>query len=161
MAQCGSNTRFALIINSYGSVVIQRYLHLACGLLHGDLTRYRAIDLVGQPILTSDALDLEHLLDVLYNIGGRVLDLVEVACLLRIAHNGAGSLAKHILQLPINRLFARAIIDEGKLHIARCFANGVHRRALAVSNTLQVVDIFSVDHQTHTLLRLITDDFAV
>ena len=48
---------------------------------------------------------------------------------------------------------------KGKAVVASCFAHSIHRCALAVSNLLHVFDSAFVDEESHSLLRLVSDDF--
>ena len=76
------DTLLAAIVKSYDTAVRERQLQLTLALLTGNLTCYGAVHLVGQPILTCNSLQLQHVTQVLLYL------IVTVCYILILALNG-------------------------------------------------------------------------
>ena len=147
-----------LIVERDDGAVVQRKLYLSGGLLHGDLARHRAVDLVRQPVLAGNGLHLEHVLDVAVQTAGRITGFGEPLLDRPIREHRARRLAEHVFELQVDRLLARAVVDEGELHVARRLADHVERRPLAFGDTPQLVYVLLIDDEPHAFLRLVADD---
>ena len=69
MTDRGSDTLASAIVKRYGSQVAQWQLQFALALLAGHTTRHTTVHLVGQPVLASHGLQLEHALDIFVELG--------------------------------------------------------------------------------------------
>ena len=65
MTDSGCDTLLAAIVKSNHTAVRERQLQLTLALLTCNLTCYGAVNLVGQPILTCNSLQLQHVTQVL------------------------------------------------------------------------------------------------
>ena len=64
MAYRGCDTLRACIVESHHATVRERQLQLTLTLLARHPTRHRTVNLVGQPVLASHSLKLQHVLQV-------------------------------------------------------------------------------------------------
>ena len=133
----------------------------AGALLHCNLSGHRAVNLVGEPVFARNRLKLKHLLQIIGHFCGVVFQIGILLFDGFVVHYGARRVAKHIGKLQIDRVFVGLLVGESELHIARGLAHNIHWRALAVGNLLQVVYILVFQHQTHTLLTLVANNFLV
>ena len=64
MADGGGNTLASAVVKGHHAAVAQRQLYLALTLLTGNLTRYGAVNLVGEPVFAGYSLQLEHTVQI-------------------------------------------------------------------------------------------------
>ena len=64
MAESGSYTLLASIVESNNATVAERQLNLALALLTGDLSCYGAINLIREPVFAGYRLQLENSLQI-------------------------------------------------------------------------------------------------
>ncbi len=82
MTDSGCDTLLAAIVKSNHTAIRERQLQLALALLTCNLTCYGAVNLVGQPILTCNSLQLQHVTQVLLYL------IITVCYVLIFALNG-------------------------------------------------------------------------
>ena len=97
MTKSGSDTLLSTIVESHNATVRQRQLNLTLALLTCNLTRYRTVYLVGQPILTCHSLKLQYaayvfvenvVLAVLRSLLVSILGILVVTLYGLVAHDG-------------------------------------------------------------------------
>ena len=158
MTDSGSHTLGATIVECYNTAVTERQLKFTLTLLTGNLTRYRAVHLIGEPVLTSYRLELEHLLYILCEIVLSIFSIAIVALYGVVYHDGLGRRAEHLVYGEVEGTYAILLL-EGEAGITGGFTDYVHRSTLTLGNLLHMLDSLLTDEQAHTLLRLVGDDF--
>ena len=154
----GSDTCTATEVDSHSTAVAQGELDLTLTLLASHTPRDGAVDLVRQPVLTSDTLLLQHLIEVMLKAGSVIaeggISLVDML----VDHVGLGRRAEHIRQRQVNGLITTCLF-EGQMHIVRGATDDVHRSALTLGDTGDALYGVALDQKAHTLLALVADDF--
>ena len=154
----GSDTSTATEVDSHSTAVAQGQLDLTLTLLASYTARDGAVDLVRQPVLTSDPLLLQHLIEVMLKAGSVIaeggISLVDML----VDHVGLGRRAEHIRQRQVNGLITTGLF-EGQVHIVRGATDDVHRSALTLGDTGDALYGVALDQKAHTLLALVADDF--
>ena len=158
MTDGGGYALLATIIQSHHTAVAQRQLNLALTLLAGNLTRHGTVDLVGQPVLASHSLQLQHVLQIsLYLV-------VRIGCILILPHHRLivhvrlGRVAEHLCHIQVEGAHTVTLL-ESKMRIARRFAHHIQRCTLTLCNLTHVLNVLLVNQQTHALLTLVGNDF--
>ena len=158
MTDRGSDTGTATEVNCHSTAVAQGELDLTLTLLASYTARDGAVDLVRQPVLTSDTLLLQHLIEVVLDTSSVIaeggISLVDML----VDHVGLGRRAEHIRQRQVNGLVTSCLF-EGQVHIVRGATDDVHRSALTLGDTGDALDGVTLDQKAHTLLALVADDF--
>ena len=153
-----SDTRLSAIVESHGTQVAQRQLQFALALLACHLARYRTVHLVGQPVLASYRLQLEHILQIMvqfrFFIDHRLVGFHHRM----VAHDRTRGFPEHIFQLDVDR-FHPVSLFEDKLHVVGCFPHDIHRSPFPLSHPANTVHILFLHQQAHTLLALVPDNF--
>ena len=90
MSERCCDTLLATIVECDDAAVAQGQLNLTLTLLAGNLTCYRAVDLIGEPVFTSDGLQLKHAVEVFINLILAVGYVGIVALDGLVAHDGLG-----------------------------------------------------------------------
>ena len=144
MTHCCYDTLLATVVESYNTAVGEWQLNLTLALLTGNLTRYGAVHLVGQPVLTSHSLHLENTLQVLVEVVGRISYILIFALYGLVDHYGLRRMTEHLSYVEVERLHAVSLL-EAEVSIASGLTNHVHRSTLTVGNLLNLADIFFVD----------------
>ena len=158
MAYRGGDTGAAAGVECNHTAVAQRQLNLALALLAGNLTRYRAVYLVGEPVFAGYGLELEHTLYILVELS-LVVSYIFVRLGNRVVgHHRAGCLAEHVVHGQVDG-FHPVGLTEYEAVVAGRLAHYVEGGALAVGYLTDAVNIFFVDDDTHALLTLVTYDF--
>ena len=67
-------------------------------------------------------------------------------------------MTEHLRHIEVERLHTVGL-TEREMSIARCLAHHIQRSTLAFGNAANVVDMFFIDEQSHTLLALVGNDF--
>ena len=154
----GSDTCAAAEVDCHSTAVAQGQLDLTLALLASYTTRDGAVDLVRQPVLTSDSLLLQHLIEVVLDTSSVIaeggISLVDML----VDHVGLGRRTEHIRQRQVNGLITTCLF-EGQVHIVRGATDDVHRSALTLSDTGDALYSVALDQKAHTLLTLVADDF--
>ena len=154
----GSDTSTTTEVDGHSTTVTQGQLDLTLTLLASYTARDGAVDLVRQPVLTSDPLLLQHLIEVVLDAGSVIaqggISLVDML----VDHVGLGRRAEHIRQRQVNGLVTSCLF-EGQVHIVRGATDDVHRSALTLSDTSDALYGVALDQKAHTLLALVADDF--
>ena len=158
MTDRGSDTCTATEVDGHSTAVTQGQLDLTLTLLASYTARDGAVDLVRQPVLTSDPLLLQHLIEVVLDASSVIaqggISLVNML----VDHIGLGRRAEHIRQRQVNGLVTSCLF-EGQVHIVRGATDDVHRSALTLGNTGDTLYGVALDQKAHTLLALVADDF--
>ena len=158
MTDRGSDTGTATEVDGHSTAVAQGQLDLTLTLLASYTARDGAVDLVRQPVLTSDPLLLQHLIEVVLEASSVIaeggISLVDML----VDHVGLGRRAEHIRQRQVNGLITTCLF-EGQVHIVRGATDDVHRSALTLGDTGDALYGVALDQKAHTLLALIADDF--
>ena len=160
MAQGSGNTFHSAIVEGNHTAVAQRQLDLTLTLLAGNLTRHRTVHLVGEPVLTGNGLQLEHVLDILLKGlslgrvgGGSIMALYGL-----VHHIGLGRMTEHLGHIEVERLDAVALLER-EVGIAGGLTDHIQRGTLALGNLAYMLDMLFVDEQAHALLTLVGNDF--
>ena len=103
--RCG-DTLLATIVESYHTAVAQWQLYAALTLLAGNLTCYRAVNLIGQPVLTSYCLKLEHTANILVEFILCICNVLVVTLYCLVNHDGLWRVTKHLCHIKVERLNA-------------------------------------------------------
>ena len=158
MTDRGSDTCTATEVDGHSTAVAQGELDLTLTLLASYTARDGAVDLVRQPVLTSDTLLLQHLIEVVLDASSVIaeggISLVDML----VDHVGLGRRAEHIRQCQVNGLVTSCLF-EGQVHIVRGATDDVHRSALTLGDTGNALYGVTLDQKAHTLLALVADDF--
>ena len=88
MTKSGCDTLLATIVEGYYTTVAQWQLYLTLALLTSNLTCYRTVYLIGQPVLTSHSLQLQYTVEVFINLILAVGHVLIVTFYSIIFHNG-------------------------------------------------------------------------
>ncbi len=152
-----SDTLLATIVEGNNTTVAQWQLNLTLTLLTGNLTCYRTVHLVRQPVLTSHSLQLEHAVEVFVNLILAVGHVLVVALYSIILHDGLWRVTKHLGNIQIEWLHTIALLER-EVGIAGGLTNHIQRSTLAISNFSYVLNVLLIDEQPHTLLTLIGND---
>ena len=153
---CG-DTLLATIVQGDDTTVAQRQLNLTLALLTGNLTRYGAIHLVGQPVLTGHSLQLEHAIEVFVNL---ILTVghVSIVTLHRIIfHDGLWRVPEHLSHVEVEGFHTITLLER-EVGIASGLTDDIQRSTLTLSNLPHMFDMLLVDKQAHTFLTLVGDD---
>ena len=158
MTDRGSDTCTTAEVNCHSTAVAQGQLDLTLTLLASYTARDGAVNLVRQPVLTSDPLLLQHLIEVVLEVSSVIaeggISLVDML----VDHVGLGRRAEHIRQRQVNGLITTGLF-EGQVHIVRGATDDVHRSALTLGDTGDALYGVALDQKAHTLLALVADDF--
>ena len=154
---CG-DTRLSAIVQSHHTAVGEGELEFTLALLLCHLTRYGAVDLVGEPVFTSHGFELEHVLEIFIQESCIVLRSVVVALHGVVGHHGLGRVTKHLCYVEIEGTNAVFLL-KSEVSIASGFTHHIERCALTFGNFAHLVDIFFFDEEAHALLTLIGYDF--
>ena len=68
MSQCRGNTFLSTVVEGYHATIRQRQLDFALTLLTRNLTRHRAVNLIGEPVLAGHSLQLKNALKILIKL---------------------------------------------------------------------------------------------
>ena len=158
MANGGGDALLATIVEGHHAAVAQRQLQHALTLLAGNLSRHRAVYLVGKPVLAGHDLQLEHALHVFFYLVLTVGYILIVALHGVVAHDGFRRVAEHLGHVEVEGLHAVALA-EGEMGVAGGLAHDVERGALALGYLAHMVNMLFVDEQAHALLALVGNDF--
>ena len=158
MAQCSSNTFFTTIVESYNTTVAQRQLKLALTLLACNLTCYRAVYLVGQPVFTSYCFQLQYAAYVFVQFSRVVRNIFVMTFYSLVYHVSLRRRTEHLVYCQVERTYTVSLF-ESKTMVTGCFTYHVHRSAFTFCNLLYMFDGFFVDKQAHTFLRFVGNDF--
>ena len=157
MTEGGGDTRLAAIVEGHHATVGQRQLDDALRLLARNLTRHRAVDLVGQPILAGHGLELQHAADILVNLVCRIRHILIVVHHRLVAHHGLRRMTEHLCHVEVEGFLAVAL-DEAEVGVACGVTDNIERCTLAGCNLLHAVEVLLVDEQAHALLALVGDN---
>ncbi len=157
MTKRGGNTFHTTIVEGNDTAVAQRQLNLTLTLLTGNLSCYRTVHLVGQPVLTSHCLQLEYAVEVFVNLILTVGHVLVVTLYSIILHDGLGRVAEHLGNIQIERLHAVALLER-EVGVASGFSDYIQRGTLALGNLTHMFNVLLVNEQAHALLTLIGDD---
>ena len=152
------DTLAAAVVEGHDATVAQRELYPSLALLARYLARYGAVDLVGQPILAGDGLQLQHLGQVFVEQVVVGMDVGVGSCDGLVHHNGLRGVAEHLLDVEVERLHAVAL-GEAEVSVARRLAHHIHRRPLAFGDLAHVFEVLLVDEQAHAFLRFVGNHF--
>ena len=136
MTDGSRDTSLPVIIEYHGSQIIQRQLQRSGALLMGNPTRHGTVDLVRQPVFTSYRLNLQYLLDILFNLIGTIFYFCKMLFYTLVVHDRLWRIPEHIGHLQIDRLLPGLPILEHEAVISGGFPHHVHRRTLTVCNSL-------------------------
>ena len=161
MSERSGNTLGACIVESHNAAVRERQLQFTLTLLTCYAASHRTVHLVGEPVLTSHSLQLQHLLQVFCQFCIECCLLTEGRSIVchyiiftfngLVLHDSLWRRAEHLVNRQVERSYAVSLF-EGKAMVACCLTDGVHRSTLAVSNLLHMFYGSFVDEQSHTLL---------
>ena len=158
MTDSSSHTLGATVVESYHTAVAQGELQLTLTLLTGNLTGYRAVYLIGEPVLTCHRLELEYLLYIVCEVVLRVVGIAIVALYGLVHHDGLGRRAEHLVYSQVEGTYAILLL-EGKAGIAGSLTHHIHRGTLTLGNLLHMLECLFADEESHALLRLVGNDF--
>ena len=98
MTDRGSDTSTATEVDGHSTTIAQGQLDLTLTLLASHTARDGAVDLIRQPVLTSDTLLLQHLIEVVLDASSVIaqggISLIDML----VDHVGLGRRAEHIRQ---------------------------------------------------------------
>ena len=165
MSNSSSDTLLSTVVKGNNTTVAQRKLYLTLTLLVGNLTCHRAVNLVGEPVLAGNSLQLQHPLNIVVK-DFRVFKVFNVlvlhGCIVSlhgvVTHDGLGRVTEHLGNVEVERLDAVAL-DKREVGIARGLTDHIQRRTLTLSNLTHVFNVFLVNQQSHAFLTLIGNDF--
>ena len=148
----------AAVIQCYNAAIGERKLKFALALLARYLARYASVNLVREPILAGNGLQLEHaryiFVECLAYVRVRIAYVFVVPYYRVVPHVGLGRVAEHLRHVEVERLNAIAL-HETEVGVARGFADNIQRSALAFGYFAHVLDVLLVDEQAHALLALV------
>ena len=124
MSECGCNTLLSTVIQSHHTTVAQRQLQFALALLAGHLAGYGTVHLVGEPILTSDSLQLQDTSHLLAQVILIILHVSVMALYGVVAHNGLGAVSEHLAYFQVEGTHAISLL-ESEVGIASGFAHHI------------------------------------
>ena len=157
MSQSRSDTFATAIVQRHHATIAQRQLYLSLTLLAGNLSRYRAVHFVRQPVLTSHSLQLQHVREIVVQLLLFVSDVLIMVRNGRISHNRLGRVSEHLRHIQVER-FHTIALHEREMGIARRLTHHIHRCTFTFSNLPHLLNMLFVDEQAHTLLTLIGDN---
>ena len=157
MTEGGGDTLHATVVEGDDTTVAEGQLDLTLALLTGNLTCHRAIDLVRQPVLTGDGLQLEHALQILVDLILTVGHVLIVTLHGIIAHDGLRRVSEHLGHVEVEGFHTVALF-EGEVGITCGLTDHIQRGTLALGNLTYMFDMLLVDEQTHALLTLVGND---
>ncbi len=155
--RCG-DTGLAVIVESHDAAVRQRKLNLALALLAGNAARYRAVNLIGQPVLAGHGFERQHVAHIFVEfrrVGLHRLVLLDYGAIL---HHGLGCVAKHVGHGKVDGAHAVFLLKH-KTVVVRSLAYHIQRSALAVSDSFYIFNVFFIHYHAHALLALVAHDF--
>ena len=160
MTECCSDASDTLIVKSHDAEVGEWELHLAGALLQGDATCHRAVDLVGEPVFTCHAFELKHFLEVIFEFIILIFYFLEVIIDVVVGQDGLWSASEEVGEAQIYRVDA-VFTDEAQTLVVGRLAYHIIRCAFAFGCLADNLGILFVDKESHTFLRLVSDDFLV
>ena len=160
MTEGCSDTSNTLIVKCHDTEVGEWELHLTGALLQGDTTCHRAVNLVGEPVFASYAFELKHLLEVIFEFIILIFDFLEFVIDVVVGQNGLWSASEEVGETQIDRIYA-VFADKSQTLVVGRLANHIIRCAFAFGGLTDDLGILFIYKQTHTFLRLVSDDFLV
>ena len=130
-------------------------------LLTSNLTCHRAVNLVGQPVLTCHSLKSEHILYITIKCIREVLLarlVIYSWCIVSfnglVVHHRNRRVTEHLCHVEVEWLNAVAL-TEREVCIARSLTHHIQRGTLAFGNAAHMFDMLLVDEKSHALLTLV------
>ena len=162
MAESGSDTFLATIVESHYTTVGEGQLQLPLTLLTGYLASHGAVYLVGKPVLAGHGLHLEYTLHIFIQFLG-VLCTLSISHFFimalhgLVAHDSLRRVTEHLGHIEVEGLHTVGL-HEREMGVTGGIAHHVQGSALTLGNLPDMFDMLLIDEQTHTLLTLVGDN---
>ena len=130
-------------------------------MLTSHTTCNRTVNFTCQPILTSNSLKLQNLLDIFFNFIFTIFNIGEMFSFGFILHHCFRGISEHIRHLQINGFLSGSGIFKHETMISRGLPDHVHRSPFPISHTLQGLHVLCFHYEAHPFLGFISHDLFV